>query len=304
MKKFLILLLILIVSIPAVLSAGGQPEKADETDRAQPVIKVYTSILPQKYFVERVGGEKVEVRVLVGPGKSPATYEPAPQQVLELGSSDVLFTIGVPFEKSFLPTIDETLPSLRIADTSAGVQRRHLEAHDHEDDHEDDHEHEEGIIDPHIWLAPSLVKIQAENIYRVLAELDPDSMQYYRDNYNDFISDLDEIHAELSEAFKPLQGNTIYVYHPAFGYFADEFGIKQEAIETGGKEPSPAVLEEIIEHAREENVRVIFVQPEFSKDSANAIAEAIGGTVVMLNPLNPDYLNNLRDIATDVKKAF
>ena len=266
-------------------------------------INVFTSIMPQKYFVERIGGERVNVSVLVLPGKSPATYEPSPDQVISLAKADLFFSIGVAFEKAFIPSIAESLKSLKIVDTSHGIKKRNIESHDHDEDDEEE-DHKSGAPDPHIWMSPVLVKQQVLNIYNALVEKDPEGKDYYKKGYETFAADLDKADAELRKVLAPFKGSTLFVFHPAFGYFADEYGLKQEAIETGGKEPSPSVLESIIKKAKADKVKVIFVQPEFSQKSAGAIAKAIGGSVITLNPLNPDYLNNLLNIAEEVKKGL
>lgn len=288
-----VLCLLMSLAFSFALFAGGQKDSADSPgNEGESPLAVFTSILPQKYFVEKIGGDRVRTDVLVGPGKSPATYEPGPQQVEALASADILFTIGVPFEKAFLPTIEESLDSLEIVDSSEGVQKR------------DFHEKKASMKDPHIWISTRQVKIQAKNIYDALVRLDPEGESEYLDGYEELIKEMDDLDAELRAALAPYKGSTFFVFHPAFGYFADEYGLIQVAIETGGKEPGPSKLEEIIEMAKEQNVKIIFVQPEFSKSSANAIAEAIGGSVVMLSPLNPDYVNNLKSISNELQKAF
>jgi zinc transport system substrate-binding protein len=258
--------------------------------------------MPQKYFVERIGGDRVNVSVLVLPGKSPSTYEPSTDQVIALAKADLFFSIGVAFEKAFIPSIAESLKSLKIVDTSHGIKKRNIESHDGHD--EEEHDHKAGAPDPHIWMSPVLVKQQALNIYQALSEKDPEGGGVYKKGYESFAADLDKADAELKKVLAPFKGSTLFVFHPAFGYFADEYGLKQEAVETGGKEPAPSVLESIIKKAKADKVKVIFVQPEFSQKSAGAIAEAIGGSVIILNPLNADYLNNLLYIAEEVKKGL
>ena len=276
--------LFIVVSIFIVVFA-----MVGKTTDSKQDIKVFVSILPQKYFVEKIAGNRLIVEVLVSPGKSPATYEPTPQQVTDLGNAKALFTIGVPFENAFLPEIHGTLKSLKIVDTSGSIKKRMLEPE---------------TLDPHIWLSPSLVKIQAKNIYNALIEINPSGKSDYKKGYESLIKELDELTALLQKTLKPYAGSTLFVFHPAFGYFADEFGLNQVAIETGGKEPTPQKLTEIIEYAQKKGVKIIFVQPEFSQESAKKIAQAIGGTVIMLNPLNPDYINNLKSISTEIEKAF
>ena len=253
--------------------------------------------------MEKIGGERVSVDVMVPPGRNPATYEPTPNQMASLGGADVFFTVGLPFERAFLPKVKASLKSLPVVDTGKGIKKRSIEAHEHEDeeDHEEEHgdedHHEEEGDDPHIWLSPVLAKIQARNIYDALAELDPAGKAIYEKGLNDLLAELDALHEKIKTELAPYKGRIFFIFHPTLGYFADEYGLKQVAIEAGGKEPSPAELGEIIEHAREEGVKIIFVQPEFSEETAGVIAEAIDGNVVKLNPLNPDYINSLSEIS-------
>ena len=306
MKKFFfkpVLCLMLCVLVSSFLFAGGQKESEEavpETENTE-ILTVFTSILPQKYFVEKIGGDRVQVEVFVGPGKSPATYEPDPRQVELLGASEILFTIGVPFEKAFLPKIEGSLPNLKVVDTTEGVERRFLGGREGQDGTPG---HGSGAKDPHVWLSARLVKKQAENIYTALVAADPEGKSAYSEGLEIFLKELDDVDALLAEALAPYEGKKFFVFHPAFGYFGDDYGLTQVAIETGGKEPAPSKLEEIIEQAKEQDVKIIFVQPEFSKSSAQAIAEAIDGSVVMLAPLSPDYINNLKSISDEVKKAF
>ncbi len=290
----------MISCIALALLFSGCSSKKEEKEK----ISVYASILPQRYFIEKVAGDKVTVDIMVKPGQSPETYEPSPEQIVSLGNADVFFTIGVPFEKQFIKSIESSIKTLRLVDTSEGVSKRMLEGHDHgHEEGEDEHGHEEGSEDPHIWLSPAQVKIQARNIYDALCEIDPAGRDYYTANLEIFLKELDDIHAELEEVLGPYKGSTVFVFHPAFGYFTDEFNLRQEAIETGGKEPAPATLMKIVSEAIEDGVKIVFVQPEFPKESAESVADAIGGTVVELNPLDPDYINNLKHIAEEIKKS-
>ncbi|WP_319416532.1 metal ABC transporter solute-binding protein, Zn/Mn family [Marispirochaeta aestuarii] len=292
--------LVLVISSVTLLSAGGQKD-ASSSERGR--INVFVSILPQKYFAESIGGENVDVSVMVPPGKSPATYEPSPRQMVSLGKADLFFTIGVSFEKAFLERVSSTLTSLRIVATDRGITKRYLEAHGHDDDHGDEHGEEKGEPDPHIWMDPLLVKEQGTVMRDALIELDPGKADAYREGYRKFAADLDSLHEELEGILAPAKGSLLFVYHPAFGYFADRYGLRQEAIETGGKEPSPALLEQVVMEAREEKVKVIFVQPEFPEKSARAVADAIDGAVVPVAPLAEDYMENLRSLAREVAQG-
>ncbi len=318
-----------ILGLFCMLLAAGM---AAETGR----IKVFTSILPQEYFVERIGGDRVEVQALVTPGSSPATYEPTPRQMAALSEAKIFFRIGVPFENAFVPKLEGAAEGLRIVDTRKGITLRKMKAHHHHngereeavhagneghahdgevhhqkhheghDQHaaeQEPHQHEDGT-DPHVWLSPGLVKVQARTIADALIEFDPAGKAAYEKNLADFLKDLGVLDVHLVDALAPVKGKTFMVFHPAWGYFADAYGLEQEPIEVEGKDPSGRQIARMIEVAKDEGVRVIFVQPQFSKKSAKRIAEAIGGAVVPIDPLARDYVGNLERVAAAVREAL
>lgn len=264
-------------------------------------ISVLVSVLPQKYFVERVGGEHVRVSVVVGPGQNPETYDPTPKQMRELSDADVYFRIGVPFEQLWMDKWASLNPDMTVVDTRKGVPLRDIEAHVHEGGGRTVHDHQSDEKDPHIWLDPGLVKIQAQTIYETLAQIDPEHRSDYAENLAGFLADLDEVDREIREKLSDLETRTMMVFHPAWGYFTDAYGLKQVPIELGGKEPSAKEMAQLLELAAEEKVKAIFVQSQFSTKAAAAIAKAVGADVVQLDPLSSDYLNNLRHIAGTVK---
>ena len=274
-------------------------------------VSAFCSIAPQEFFVQRVGGALVSVKVLVGPGQSPHTFEPTPRQMADLAESDVYFAIGLPFEDRLLGRIEELGSGMQVVDTSAGIPRRQVEdANRHDDEHHadhanstDDHEHG-GLPDPHTWMNPRFASMQARNICSALKELVPKNAEAFETNLAELLHDLDALDAELADALAPLAGESIYVFHPAFGYFTDAYDLRQVPIELGGMEPSARELAGLIDDAISEGVRVIFVQPQFSTRSARAIAEEIGGAVVPIDPLSADYMDNLRTIAREVANAL
>jgi zinc transport system substrate-binding protein len=256
-------------------------------------IKTYVSILPQAYFVKRVGGPYVDVEVLVGPGQSPATYEPTPKQMAGLGKAQVYFRIGTPFERGFLDKVAETHKYLQIVDTREGVRLRYFKR-----------SMGRSVPDPHIWLDPGSVEIQAATICRVLSRLLPKQRSFFVKELRRFRSDLDRVDKNIAKILAPLKGSKFYVFHPAFGYFGDRYGLEQVAVEIEGKEPSPKQLSNLINRARKEGVKVIFVQPQYAKKEAETIAREIGGAVVPMNPLPRDYLENLEKMAGLLRKAL
>jgi zinc transport system substrate-binding protein len=265
-----------IVLMLSVVGVVGAEEKK---------INAVVSILPQAEFVERVGGRHVDVHVLVGPGQSPATYEPGPQQMARLGEAHVLFRIGTPFEKGFMDKVAGLYKDLEIVDTRKGVPLRYFKSRGRE------------VPDPHIWLDPSLVSIQAANICESLSRLLPEKRPFFEKNLAAFQEDLAGVDRRIAQALAPLEGSKFYVFHPAFGYFGDRYGLTQVAVEIEGKEPTPRQLAGLIERARNDGVKVIFVQPQYAKKNAETIAREIKGAVVPMNPLPRNYLENLEDMA-------
>lgn len=251
-------------------------------------INVIVSILPQKEFVSAVGGEHISVVELIPPGGSPATYDPSPQDLIAIEEADIYFRVGyIPFETSHIEAIQSTNPELIIVDTSKGINTRNIDGSEG---------HKQASTDPHIWLSPGLVKEQVENIYAGLSEFDPDNALEYRANADAYISRLEGLDKELSNAFSDLNSDVLMVFHPAWGYLADDYGLEQIAIESEGKDPSPGELQEIIELANEKNINVIFVQEQFDKSIAESVAEEIGAVVVQINPLAEDYITNMESI--------
>ena len=263
-------------------------------------LKAYGSILPQAYLIQRIGGDQVEVGVLVGEAQDPHTFEPAPKQMSALARSDVYFTIGVPFEKALVPKIKRLFPSLRLTDTIHGVKLRHFT-------HEDaghGHGHPGQEPDPHTWLDPGRAKIMAGNIAASLKDLDPLHEEVFEDNLRAFREDLDRLDARIERILEPMRGARIYVFHPAFGYFCEAYGIEQRAFEVGGREPGTRELARIIESAKREGVRTIFVQPQFSMKAARVLAQAIGGSVVTLDPMTEDYIEDLEAMAIKIRQTY
>ncbi len=252
---------------------------------------VFVSIAPQRYFVERIAGGLAAVSVMVEPGSDPHTYEPRPAQMAALQEASLYFTIGVPFEDVWMGRIAESNPGMRIVDTARGITRV---TRDNGSDGEGDSHH--GAEDPHIWLSPSLVKVQAANISAALSEIDPAHAETYAANLESFIAETDELAAGIRSAFEQNGVRKFLVFHPAWGYFADEFGLEMIAVEQGGQEPSPSELAGVVEFARREGIRVVFAQPEYSTYAAEAFAREIGGVVVLLSPMTEDWSAGMRAI--------
>jgi zinc transport system substrate-binding protein len=256
-------------------------------------VSVFVSILPQKYFVERIAGPLADVTVMVGQ-VSPETYEPKPRQVAQLARADAYFEIGVPFERVWMPRLRAANPNMLVVDTTTGIRRRSVA----------DSSGRSGTRDPHVWTNPLLAKAMAAHIRDAFLRLDPQHAADYERNYHQFAADLDALDGEIRARLSPFAGRAFLVFHAAWGYFADAYGLRQIAIEAEGKEPGPRTLAGVIDEAKALGSKVVFVQPQFSRANAEMIAREIDGRVTALDPLAEDYIENIRNVAASVAESM
>lgn len=311
-RRWVLLFVLCFFLVYLSLFAGGSREGEVRVNNGEERQKIYAvvSIMPQKYIVERIGGEKVKVDVLVDPGSNPHTMEPTPKQIVSLADADVLFTIGFPFERRLVEKIRGSGVDLRIVETDRGIERRSLEDHGEEDSDDEVANNQKGSsdghgeADPHIWLSARNLKNIAENIMEKLVEIDPEGGSYYRKNFKQLSKEIDETDAYIRDLLKPFRGRTIFVLHPAYGYFADDYGLNQMSVEKHGRSPGPRELKELIEEARREKVGVIFVQPQYDLKPAWALADSIGGKVIKADPFAYDVIEMLRMMAIEIKRDF
>ncbi len=266
-------------------------------------IEVAVSVPPQAYFVDRLGGDRVSVTVMVPPGSSPDTYEPSPRQVLQLDRARLYVEVGLadfPFERRTIAAAVERRPRLEVADMSRGIELAPLDGPSAADGRRAAPQ----PLDPHIWLSPANVARGAGIIAEGLVRADPPGAEIYRRNLAGFRAEIDALDREIETTLAGLAGRKFFVYHPAWGYFARRYGLVQVAIEAEGKDPSPARLVELIEQARAERVRAVFVQRGFSERSARVLAAEIGAPVVALDPLAYDWPASLREAAAALRAAL
>lgn len=296
----------------ALLLVGCGPAAAPEPAKmpgGTGVLEIIVSVLPQKYFVERIGAEHVHVSAMVPPGASPAIYEPKPEQLKAVTRADAYFAIGVPFEKAWMERIVAANRKMEIVDSTEGIERQPMVAH-HHDGEQEGHEEESGSghrdesLDPHIWLSPRLVKIQAQTIYAALVSLDARHEAEYRANLESFLADIDALDTEIHATLAGVENRKFMVFHPSWGYFARDYDLDMIPIEVGGQEASAAELAALIAEARQENIKVIFAQPEFSTRAAETIATEIGGEVLLISSLALDWPDNLRVVARALAGAL
>jgi len=260
-------------------------------------VNAVVSILPQKTFLEKIGGDKVNITLMIKPGNSPATYEPKASQMKSIANADIYFTIGVPFDHAWINKIQAQNKAMkvvfiqndknidRIKKPKDGFKHRHLK-------------HEDADLDLHIWVSPKRVKVIAKIMAKALIELDPQNKNYYKKNLTQFISEIEQTDKKIKAILKNTpKGAKFMVFHPAWGYFAKDYGLKQLAIEKAGKEPSPSQLAKIINEAKKEKVKAILTQPEFSKKGAELIAKELNIKVLTISPLHPKWSKNLIRLA-------
>jgi len=296
-------ILALMIQIPILLCTHFS------TVWATDALKVMVSIVPQKYFVEKIGGDRVAVSVMVLPGANPATYEPRPRQMVALIQSEMYFAMGVPFEEIWLEKFADVNPNMRIVHTEDGIEKIPMMNWFHHEEkgafcEAEGHSHH-GTEDPHIWLSPSLVQIQSRNIFEAFLHVDPGNRDQYMANYNAFVKELGDLDRRIRDIFKGKgEGAAFMVYHPSWGYFARPYGLEQIPIEIEGKEPKGRQLQHLIEMSSKERVNAIFVQPQFSSKSANTIAKAVGCQIIIADPLAENWHENLLAVAQKFRAAL
>ena len=279
-------------------------------------VPVFVSILPQRYFVEQIGGQHVDVQVMVLPGASPTTYEPKSRQMAAIAKAKIYFSMGVPFETVWLGKIVASNKNLRIVPMDRGIQKLTMASfHSHDEteqrtkgqtlSHGDGEEGmPQGIPDPHVWLSPPLVILQARTILLALQDIDPENGSAYEANFQRFILQVLELDKELRQLLEPYQGQRFMVFHPAWGYFADTYHLEQIPVEMEGKTPKPAQLKALITTARKYRIKVLFLQPQVSSKIAEQVAREIGAQVAWADPLAVDWAENLRDVAGKFQQAM
>ncbi len=275
-------------------------------------LRVYVTIPPQACLVERIGGEHVAVETLVRPSRDPHTFEPTPRQMIALAKAALYFKVGIPFESRLLEEIEAQHRQLVVVDTAEGIERRSAGvyscnarlSHAHRHNSHGHCVHHAAEPDSHIWLSPPLLKIQVRNIAGALERHDPAHAEDYQRNLTGILEEIGTIDRKIAATMKPYRGHSFYVYHAAFGYFGDAYGLQQEAVEVGGRLPTLRQLRTLIHKAKAENVKIIFLQPQFDQQSARKVASVLGGTVVTIDPLAEDVLGNLERIAMEIRRAL
>jgi len=261
-------------------------------------VNVVVSIIPQKVFVEKIAADKVEVTVMVKQGSSPHNYQPKPSQMKDISKAAVYFTMGVEFENVWLEKFANQNKKMLLINSSKGIEKNY--AH-HNCTHE--HHNHQTAIDPHVWVDPLNVKIIAKNIYETLIKLDSENTDFYKKNYETYLTELDTLDTDIKEILKDTpKYSTFMVFHPSWGYFAQRYKLTQLPVEVGGKEPKMKALVGIIKKAKEAKVHAIFTQPEFSDKASQNIANNLNIEVIKASPLAKNWSENLKMLAKAIAK--
>jgi zinc transport system substrate-binding protein len=288
----------------ALLLALALPTGAATPPDAEPAapLDVLVSILPHASLVERLGGEAVAVEVLIGPGESPHTFDPTPRELARLSGVDLWLRTGIALEEPLLPRLRSVASGLEVVALQDGLERIGATARGH------DHAHgaacsascgsQEG--DPHVWLSARNTAVQVRTMAAALAAQLPHQAADIAARADTLLADLAALDTDLARLLAPHAGQTVLVFHPAFGYFARDYGLVQKAVETGGLAPSPRHVAALLREAEEAGVGTIFIQPQASDDAARILARQAGLRVAVLDPLARDHLANLRRIGTTI----
>lgn len=301
MKTLRFFLLLLVLAVATNGSAAPETSKK---------LRVFVPVLPYEFLFERIGGDWIEVSAIVQEGGDCHNYSPSPRQITEISKANLIFSGGLSFESNFFVSVGDGITSPKEIDLLEGLEL--LEGTcgecesakaDGEEPAGHEHDHEE-LKDAHVWLSPQMLLQQAERVAAILKQHTPAEASKDIDaNMANLKSELTRLDAELTEKLAPVKGTAFYVYHGAFAYFAADYGLEQKAIEIAGRSPSPKQVTAIAKQAKEEGVKVIFVQPQFDQSAAESLAETINGKVQTLDPLEKDIIANLRVIADTIRAA-
>jgi zinc transport system substrate-binding protein len=274
--------------VAPLVGPAHRPQPAATAESGVEPLETFAGIPPVAFLVTRIGGPFVRVEVLVHAGQDPHVFEPTPRQVIRLSRARLYFRIGLPFEDRLIEHLTGPHASVPVVDAAAGITR--LASSDED----------EGQADPHVWLSPPKLKTMASNVAAALCQADPRHEEFYQANLKTLHAELDALDRRIAASLAPYRGQAFYVFHPAFAYFADAYGLRQESVEAEGKPPTPRQVFGLIAKARADRVKIIFLQPQFSQQIAASIAQTIGGTVMPMDDLAFDVLANLGDVAQKI----
>lgn len=281
MRKFILLSLSIGILLSGCFSGTQKPK-----DKI-----VFVSILPLKYFADKIIGNAYKVEVTVPPGAGPETYSPTPKQMMQLGEASAYFSIGyLGFEQTLLENFQSTNPDLQFFATSKRIDLIK------EDKEHGDHDHLQGV-DPHIWSSPRNARLIALNIFDGMIKIDPSNSDTYQKNLNVLLAEISKVDSTVTKLLAKATSKKFIIFHPALGYFARDYGLGQLSIEFEGKVPSPKHLQTVIETAKSENIKFVLIQKEFDQENAEIIAKETGSKIIQIDPLDYNWPKQMIAIA-------
>jgi zinc transport system substrate-binding protein len=258
---------------------------------------ITVSIAPFKYFVEAIGDSDFTVNVMVPPGANPHIYEPFPKQISMLRKSVAYISNGyLGFEMTWLDRFFDSNRNMKKL--SLGVNIEPLGSHHHHDG-----DHVEGA-DPHYWVSPRCARQMAGSVEKFLIELNPAHTDLYQTNYKSLLDQINALDEKAVALFSGLPSKSFMIFHPNLGYLARDYGLEEISVEYEGKEPPPSRMKELIDRAKSDHIKTIFVQREYDTKNAKAIANEIGARVLIIDPLSGEWLKETTSIIEELHKSL
>jgi zinc transport system substrate-binding protein len=289
-KRVLIVVIVLILVFTVLYYINLQKKSTIQKDK----IGVAVSIGPEVEFVKAVGGDKVDVSLMMPPSADPHTYEPLPNQLSQVSTAKMYVEIGtsLEFETNYMDNIKAANPKMKIVNASKGINLL-----------PNSEEVNTNTTDPHDWVDPENAKIMVNNIYLGLVQVDPGNMDYYKKNRDVYLKQLDELNRNTTEILKDNNGTDILIYHPSFGYYAKRYNMTQVSAMINDEEPSPQRIAMMIDLAKQKNVKILYTEPQYSTKFMESIASQLGAQIITVNDLDENYLQNMNNIAIAFSKA-
>jgi zinc transport system substrate-binding protein len=284
----------IVSTVVLVMVLAASAISCGQAKQSSAKIGVAVTILPQAEFAESIGGDRINVTVMVPPGADPHTSELTPSKMTEVAEAKMYAKVGsgIEFELSYMDKIEAVNKNMLVVDCSKGIEL--VTSVD---------PNEPGM-DPHIWVSPLNAKIMVQNICDGLVQVDPANKDYYEQNRDAYLQKLDALDQEIRSSLANIKNRAFIVLHPAWGYFARDYDLEQIPIEIGGKEPSAQDITRIIDEAKQRNIKIIFASPQFNPQMAEVIANEIGSKVVLIDDLARDYIENLRMVLNEMIQAM
>jgi zinc transport system substrate-binding protein len=291
-KKRVLIVIVFLLIATGVLSYIAI--KDSNTNNLNGKIGVAVTLGPEVEWVNAVGGDKVSVTLMVPEGSDPHTYEPLPSQLAKVSDAKMYVEIGTPieFETNYMDKIRSTNPDMLIVNASQGIQLIPNSA-----------ENESSTMDPHVWTDPKNAMIMVNNIYNGLVQVDPQDKAYFQKNRDQYINQLQELDKNTTKLLKGKQKTDILIYHPAFGYYMRDYNLTQVGAMINDEEPSPQRIAMMVDIAKQNNITVLFNEPQYDPKFMQSIASQVGGQVLTVNDLDEHYIQNMMNVATEFSKA-